>query len=60
MPPAQDLTPWPLYVAAAHDLTSWPLHVAFVQRNSICGVKSIKHLFTISPKAQLLQSAKDP
>ena len=52
MTPARDLTP-------ARNLTPWPLHVALVQLNSIYGVESIKHLFTVSPKAQLLQSAKD-
>ena len=47
-------------MSPARDLTLWPLHMAFVQLSSICGVESIEHLFSILPKAQLLQSAKDP
>ena len=56
MPPARNL----FHVTPARDLTPWSLHMALVQLNSICGVESIEHLSTISPKAQLLWSAKDP
>ena len=45
----------PLHMILPRDL----LHVALVQLNSICGVELIEHFFTILPKAQLFQSAKD-
>ena len=58
--PARD----PFHVISARDSYTWPHlclpHMIFVQLSSIGGVELIKHLFRILPKAQLLQSAKDP
>ena len=48
------------YMTSPEDLTPWALHVIFMQLSSICGIQLIKYLFTILPKAQLFQSAKDP
>ena len=44
----------PLHMTPECNLALWPLHIAFVQLNLICGIESIKQLFTVLLKAQLL------